>query len=126
MAARAGKPIEDPIFAVKQDKLRWSHFKEAAPEQMFETVRDGVFSFIKTLGHGRSGGECGRTGGTVGPCPIGGGAVFRRRTLEWVVGNIPKKIGTIGRCTVGNISTKGVIMELDRAELERRLELVAN
>ena len=66
MAARAGKPIEDPIFAVKQDKLRWSHFKEPAPEQMFETVRDGVFSFIKTLGHGRSGGECGRTGNVVG------------------------------------------------------------
>ena len=33
----------------------------------------------------------GRTGGAVGPCPIGGGAVFRCRTLEWVVRNIPKK-----------------------------------
>ena len=49
-AARSGKPIEDPIFTAKQDKLRWSRFKEAAPEQMFETVRDGVFPFIKTLG----------------------------------------------------------------------------
>ena len=39
MATRAGKPIEDPIFTAKQDKLRWSRFKEAAPEQMFETVR---------------------------------------------------------------------------------------
>ena len=57
-AARTGKPIEDPIFNVKQDKLRWSRFKEAAPEQMFETVRDGVFPFIKTLGQkGEADGE---------------------------------------------------------------------
>ena len=27
--------------------------------------------------------------------PIDGGAVFQCRTLEWVVRNIPKKIGTI-------------------------------
>ena len=39
----------------------------------------------------RAGGACGRTGGTVGPCPIAGGAVFRCRTLEWVVRGIPKK-----------------------------------
>ena len=32
-----------------------------------------------TAGTSRSGGECGRTEGTVGPCPIGGGAVFRCR-----------------------------------------------
>jgi len=49
-AARAGKPIEDPVFATDQDKLRWSRFKETAPEQMFETLRDGVFPFIKALG----------------------------------------------------------------------------
>ena len=42
-----------------------------------------------------SGGECGRTGGAVGPCLIAGGAVFQCRTLEWVVRNIPKKISTI-------------------------------
>ena len=57
-AARTGKPIEDPIFTAKQVNLRWSRFKEAAPEQMFETVRDGVFSFIKTLGQkGKADGE---------------------------------------------------------------------
>ena len=33
-----------------------------------------------TAGTSRSGGECGRTGGTVGPCPIAGGAVFQCRT----------------------------------------------
>ena len=61
-AARTGKPIEDPIFTAKQDKLRWSRFREAAPEQMFETVRDGVFSFIKTLGQkGEADGEGGST-----------------------------------------------------------------
>lgn len=49
-AARTGQPIEEPIFADDQADLRWSRFKEAAPEQMFETVRDKVFPFIKTLG----------------------------------------------------------------------------
>ena len=49
-AARTGKPIKEPIFTAKQNKLRWSRFKETAPETMFETVRDGVFPFIKTLG----------------------------------------------------------------------------
>ena len=57
-AARTGMPIEDPVFTADQDHLRWSRFKEAAPEQMFETVRDGVFPFIKTIGdNGQSGGE---------------------------------------------------------------------
>ena len=61
-AARTGKPIEDPIFNAKQDKLRWSRFKEAAPEHMFETVRDGVFPLIKTLGQkGEADGEGGST-----------------------------------------------------------------
>ena len=61
-AARTGKPIADPVFTAKQDKLRWSRFKEAAPEQMFETVRDGVFPFIKTLGQkGEADGEGGST-----------------------------------------------------------------
>ena len=49
-AARIGKPIEEPVFAADQDGLRWSRFKELAPEQMFETVRDRVFPFIKSLG----------------------------------------------------------------------------
>ncbi len=61
-AARTGMLIEDPVFTDEQDHLRWSRFKEAAPELMFETVRDGVFPFIKTLGdNGQSGGEGGST-----------------------------------------------------------------
>ena len=40
----------------------WSRFKEAAPEQMFETVRDGVFPLIKRLGQkGEADGEGGST-----------------------------------------------------------------
>ena len=49
-AARTGMPIEDPVFSADQNHLRWSRFKEAAPDQMFETVRDEVFPFIKSLG----------------------------------------------------------------------------
>ncbi len=61
-AARIGEPIERPIFAAGHDKIRWSRFKEAAPEQMFEAVRDGVFPFIKTLGQrGGTDGEGGST-----------------------------------------------------------------
>lgn len=57
-AERTGKPIEESIFTADQDHLRWSRFKETAPEKMFETVRDEVFPFIKTLGKrgGRLGG----------------------------------------------------------------------
>ena len=61
-AARTGISIEDPVFTAEQDHLRWSRFKEAAPEQMFETVRDSVFPFIKSIGdNGQSGGEEGST-----------------------------------------------------------------
>ncbi len=49
-AARTGKAVEDPIFGPRQQQLRWSRFKETAPETMFETVRDAVFPFIKSLG----------------------------------------------------------------------------
>ena len=42
-AARTGHPIEEPVFTARQDALRWSRFKELAPERMFETVRDRVF-----------------------------------------------------------------------------------
>jgi type I restriction enzyme M protein len=49
-AARTGNAIEDPIFSKRQDHLRWSRFKESAPEQMFNTVKDEVFPFIKSLG----------------------------------------------------------------------------
>jgi type I restriction enzyme M protein len=56
-AARTGKPIEEPVFTADQDNLRWSRFKETAPERMFETVRDGVFPFMKALGRNSDGEE---------------------------------------------------------------------
>ena len=56
-AARTGNPIEEPVFAAHQDDLRWSRFKELAPEQMFETVRDRVFPFIKSMGRTGDSGE---------------------------------------------------------------------
>ena len=61
-AVRTGTPIQEPVFAADQDRLRWSHFKDAAPEQLFETVRDVVFPFIKSLGQkGEADGEGGST-----------------------------------------------------------------
>ena len=56
-AARIGKPVEEPVFAAGQDHLRWSRFKETAPETMFATVRDEVFPFIKGLGRNGNGGD---------------------------------------------------------------------
>nr|WP_297402562.1 type I restriction-modification system subunit M N-terminal domain-containing protein [uncultured Marinobacter sp.] len=49
-AQRTGQAIDDPVFPPDQDNLRWSRFKDFAPEDMFNTVRDQVFPFIKTLG----------------------------------------------------------------------------
>ena len=54
-ANRLKKTIEDPIFTPKQDRLRWSRFKETSPDEMFTTVRDLAFPFIKTLGQSASG-----------------------------------------------------------------------
>jgi type I restriction enzyme M protein len=71
-AARTGKSIEEPIFpsgsnpATKTkfpaQQLRWSRFKQTAPEEMFKTVQQEVFPFIKTLGaKGEEDGEGGST-----------------------------------------------------------------
>ena len=49
-ANRLKQPIEDPIFSPQQDDIRWSRFKETSPEEMFATVRDKAFLFIKDLG----------------------------------------------------------------------------
>ena len=54
--------IENPVFTDGQEHLRWSRVKGFAPEQMFNTVRDEVFPFIKTLGDkGEADGEGGST-----------------------------------------------------------------
>lgn len=49
-AERTGKAIERPVFGPDDQNLRWSRFKDEAPEVMFETVKDGVFPFMKGLG----------------------------------------------------------------------------
>ncbi|WP_340146544.1 type I restriction-modification system subunit M N-terminal domain-containing protein [Halomonas sp. PA16-9] len=61
-AARTAAPLEEPVFDASQDHLRWSRFKELAPELMFNTIRDEVFPFIKSLGQkGDADGEGGST-----------------------------------------------------------------
>ncbi|MFF0254866.1 N-6 DNA methylase [Micromonospora zamorensis] len=56
-ANRLGTPMERRIFPEgcdeqgrKYDDLRWSHFKSAAPAEMFEIVGERVFPFLRTLG----------------------------------------------------------------------------
>ncbi|SCG15047.1 type I restriction enzyme M protein [Micromonospora echinofusca] len=56
-AARTGKPMTRRIFPEgcddqwrKYDDLRWSRFRSAEPKQMYETVGERVFPFLRTLG----------------------------------------------------------------------------
>lgn len=49
-ANRLQKPIENPVFTPDQQNLRWSHFKNFSPTEMYATVEEKVFPFIKTLG----------------------------------------------------------------------------
>jgi type I restriction enzyme M protein len=56
-ANRSGKPIENPIFPDGDDRsgrpfsdLRWSYFKSKDPAEMFETVGERVFPFLRDLG----------------------------------------------------------------------------
>ena len=51
------RPIENPVFPAGQDArgrsyedLRWSRFKNVAPAEMFDTVSEHVFPFIKSMG----------------------------------------------------------------------------
>lgn len=45
-----GGPIEDPVFLPGQTHLRWSHFKNASPEVMHQTIAEDVFPFLRGLG----------------------------------------------------------------------------
>lgn len=50
-ANRLKREIEDPIFNSKQQKLRWSVFKQMGDAAaMYDVVANKVFPFIKTLG----------------------------------------------------------------------------
>ncbi|HPJ27160.1 MAG TPA: class I SAM-dependent DNA methyltransferase [Synergistaceae bacterium] len=56
-ALRTGKVLKNPLFREDEEDLRWSRFKQTAPEQMFATVRDKAFPFIKELGSRNGDGE---------------------------------------------------------------------
>ena len=56
-ASRLKQPIESPLFPTGKDPkgrdyqdLRWSHFKNFSPSEMFEVVKDHVFPFLTSLG----------------------------------------------------------------------------
>lgn len=50
-ANRLKKPVENPIFNSRQQKLRWSRFKALGnPAAMYKLVESEVFPFIKSLG----------------------------------------------------------------------------
>jgi len=56
-AARLKKPVERSVFPAGKDPkkrpyvdLRWSRFKNFAPEEMFTVVSEHVFPFLRTLG----------------------------------------------------------------------------
>ncbi|HRI43829.1 MAG TPA: class I SAM-dependent DNA methyltransferase [Fimbriimonadaceae bacterium] len=48
-ANRTGQPMARRLFNDNQQNLRWSRFKDYDSERMFETVRDEVFAFLRTL-----------------------------------------------------------------------------
>lgn len=47
-----GDGVLDPVFMPDQQHLRWSEFKNAAPSEMFRTVGEQVFPFLRGLGDG--------------------------------------------------------------------------
>jgi len=56
-AARFGKPIERRVFAsgkdakgMKYEQYRWSRFKNLEPREMYETISEHVFPWLRTLG----------------------------------------------------------------------------
>jgi len=45
-----GKPIENPIYTADTKDLRWTVFTEKQPDQMYKTVADKVFPWLRELG----------------------------------------------------------------------------
>src|SRR5437870_12061146 len=55
-AARLKIPIVNPVFPLGSDArgrpyqdLRWSHFKNSSPTEMYTVVSEHVFPFLRTL-----------------------------------------------------------------------------
>lgn len=52
-ANRLKREIKNPIFYASQQNYRWSRFKElGSADELYKSVSEGVFPFIKTLGGG--------------------------------------------------------------------------
>lgn len=49
-ANRTGRPVERVIFTGLTDRRRWKNFTDVGPAEMFETVADEVFPFLRTVG----------------------------------------------------------------------------
>ena len=49
-ANRLGQPIENAIYRKSEESLRWSRLKNTDPTAMFQTVGEGVFPFLRSLG----------------------------------------------------------------------------
>lgn len=48
---RIEQPIERPVFGPRQQRLRWSRFRQLGdPTELYRVVAEEVFPFIKTLG----------------------------------------------------------------------------
>ncbi len=48
--ARVTGVLENPVFLQGQSHLRWSRFKNEAPDGMHQTIAEDVFPFLKSLG----------------------------------------------------------------------------
>ena len=49
-ATGLGKPVQKRFFPKGQDELRWSRFKNQDAREMYATVSERVFPFLRTLG----------------------------------------------------------------------------
>ncbi|MER5768064.1 type I restriction-modification system subunit M [Streptomyces sp. NPDC001985] len=50
LARRGIEPDSSPFFDTGQQAYRWKNFKDIDPAEMFATVADGVFPYLRTLG----------------------------------------------------------------------------
>lgn len=48
-AQATGRPLENPTFNKREQKLRWSNFKDKDPDEMMDIVQNKVFPKIKEL-----------------------------------------------------------------------------
>lgn len=45
-----GEPMQRRLFGADQQDLRWSRFKDTSPDQLFATVSERVFPWLRSLG----------------------------------------------------------------------------